>query len=579
MTRREPTRFGDSQDSSTRREKSRRVLSRQSSSQQEVSRREPRRTVRSRVFESLEPRLAMTSGLFDVAASLWGDSNWADSLGSSRLALAANSARAVSEAAILAATRGGSFSGAMPRSGTVTATATDAGSTMATAYDLGILTGTQTLDGVVGGRDRSDMLKFTLNSPAAVDIALSSMSSDLDLTLYNGQGQGLAISNLAGTAAESVTKTLAAGTYYVTVAPWRTATSSYVISLTASSGSSPPTTGGSNNSTPVTSPSANSPSNSSPIVTPLADVAYYGGSGEWNVNAINAPESWAAGYDGDGVVVAVIDTGVTWNHPDLSTQIWVNMDEVAGNGIDDDRNGYVDDIRGWDFVGRDADPSDGNGHGTHVAGIIAADADGQGATGVAPGAKIMPVRVLGNDGSGSDANVAAGIRYAANNGADIINLSLGGAYSNSILSAIQYAQQRNVLVVVAAGNESASTPSYPARYSATLANVISVGAHSSSNSLASFSNRVGTSNAVQVDAPGVNIVSSMPNGRTASMSGTSMAAPHVAGLAALALSANSNLSASQLRSIIVSGANRSISGSDSDGGINAALTVAIALNA
>jgi hypothetical protein len=569
MTRREPTRFSDSQAHSTRHEKS----------QAEMSRREPRRMVRSRLFESLEPRLAMTSGLFDVAASLWGGSNWADSLGSSRLALAANSARAVGEAAILAAARGGSSSSATLRSGTVTAAATDAGSTMATAYDLGVLSGMQTLDGVVGGRDRSDMLKFTLNSPAAVDIALSSMTSDLDLTLYNSQGQGLAISNLAGTAAESVTKTLAAGTYYVTVAPWRTATSSYVISLTASSGSSPPTTGGSNNSTPVASPPSNSPSNSSPTVTPLADVAYYGGSGEWNVNAINAPESWAAGYDGDGVVVAVIDTGVTWNHPDLSTQIWVNMDEVAGNGIDDDRNGYIDDIRGWDFVARDADPSDGNGHGTHVAGIIAADADGQGATGVAPGAKIMPVRVLGNDGSGSDANVAAGIRYAANNGADIINLSLGGAYSNSILSAIQYAQQRNVLVVVAAGNESASTPSYPARYSATLANVVSVGAHSSSNSLASFSNRVGTSNAVQVDAPGVNIVSSMPNGRTALMSGTSMAAPHVAGLAALALSANSNLSASQLRSIIVSGANRSISGSDSEGGINAALTVAIALNA
>ena len=305
-------------------------------------------------------------------------------------------------------------------------------------------------------------------------------------------------------------------------------------------------------------------------------MAYYGGNNEWNLNSINAPESWAQGYTGEGVVVAVIDTGVDWDHPDLVSQIWVNADEVAGNGIDDDRNGYVDDVRGWDFASSDNNPDDGNGHGTHVAGIIAADNNGTGATGVAYDASIMAVRVLGSDGSGTESAVAAGIRYAAQNGADIINLSLGGSFSSVIYAALQYAASLNVLVVAAAGNEYASTPSNPARSSATLSNVISVGAYSSSNSLASFSNDVGSSGAVQVDAPGVNVYSTYLNGRYATFSGTSMAAPHVAGLAALALSANSTLTASQLRTAIVNGTTRVISGSDSQGGINAAVTVALA---
>ena len=282
------------------------------------------------------------------------------------------------------------------------------------------------------------------------------------------------------------------------------------------------------------------------------------------------------GYTGEGVVVAVVDTGVDLDHPDLASQIWVNTDEIAGNGIDDDHNGYVDDVSGWDFASNDNDPNDVYGHGTHVAGIIAAENNGIGSTGVAPDATIMPVRVLGSDGSGTASAVAAGIRYAAQNGADIINLSLGGSFSSVIYAALQYAQSLDVLVVAAAGNEYASTPSNPATASATLSNVISVGAYSSSNSLASFSNDVGFSGAVQVDAPGVNVYSTYLNGRYAIFSGTSMAAPHVAGLAALALSANGALTASQLRTTIVNGADFSINGSDSRGGINAAVTVALA---
>lgn len=311
-------------------------------------------------------------------------------------------------------------------------------------------------------------------------------------------------------------------------------------------------------------------------VTAFPDVAYYGSSSDWNLNSINAPEAWAQGYTGQGVVVAVVDTGVDLSHPDLFSQIWVNADEIAGNGIDDDGNGYIDDRNGWDFSSGDNNPDDANGHGTHVAGTIAAEKNGTGATGVAPDATIMPVRVLSANGSGSDSGVAAGIRYAAANGADIINLSLGGGFSSVIQSAIQYAQQLNVLVIVAAGNESAAIPSYPARHSATFTNVLSVGAYSSSNAIASFSNDVGTSGAVQVDGPGVNIYSTYYNDRYATLSGTSMATPHVAGLAALALSANNSLSAAQLRTLIVNGATRVISGSDSRGGINAAVTVALA---
>jgi subtilisin family serine protease len=195
---------------------------------------------------------------------------------------------------------------------------------------------------------------------------------------------------------------------------------------------------------------------------------------------------------------------------------------------------------------------------------------------VAPDATIMPVRVLANNGSGTASGVAAGIRYAVQNGADIINLSLGGGFSSVILSAIQYALQSNVLVVAAAGNESAATPGYPAAFSASLANVLSVGAHASSGTIANFSNDVGASGAVQVDAPGVSVYSTYAGGTYGRLSGTSMATPHVAGLAALALSANSNLTAAQLRALIVDGADRAIVGSDSQGGVNAAVTVALA---
>jgi len=389
-----------------------------------------------------------------------------------------------------------------------------------------------------------------------------------------------------GRAAEAISRELPTGDYTVSVAPWlRWSSSGYQLSIgitplrpaPAPTPTPPaaPALGAPNAPLPGTSPVPSPPPDAGSAV-PFPNVPNYGGVNEWNLNLISAPEVWAQGYDGTGVTVAVVDTGVDLNHPDLFSNIWVNPGEISGNGIDDDQNGFVDDVHGWDFAGRDRQPQDLNGHGTHVAGTIAAINNGFGSTGVAPGASIMPVQVLAANGSGSSFNVAAGIRYAVDAGADIVNLSLGGGYSSTIRSALQYAQQAGVLVVAAAGNEAAGLPSYPAMFSANFNNVLSVGAHSSSNARASFSNRVGGSAAVQVDAPGVSIFNTYAGDRYARLSGTSMATPHVAGLAALTLSANPNLSAGQLRQLIVNSATRTIQGSAARGGINAAATVAMA---
>jgi len=216
---------------------------------------------------------------------------------------------------------------------------------------------------------------------------------------------------------------------------------------------------------------------------------------------------------GDGVTVAVIDTGIDMNHPDLAGKAWVNPDETAGNGVDDDANGRVDDVGGWDFYRNDAttfDEADGDKHGTHVAGTIAAATDnGLGGAGTASGARVMPLKFLGPMG-GSDTNGAAAIVYAVDEGADVINCSWGGGATSLVLSdALAYAAARGVLVVCAAGNNGTDndvTGFYPASYPAT--NVISVAALDSSDRLASYSNRGATS--VDVGAPGSAIWSTQP---------------------------------------------------------------------
>lgn len=460
--------------------------------------------------------------------------------------------------------------------------ASDAGSTRATAAQIGNVDGTRQLAGTLGWFDASDTIAFSVERDADVQVVLSELRRDADLYLTNSQGEVLDASTRYGRNEDVIEQSLDAGDYFVHIVAQSFRSNRYQLTISADLQTPVEVT-------PEADPVAGDPQNtgspqdsddSSPsVVAPLADVSYFGGSREWNLNAVNAPEAWAAGYTGEGITVAVVDTGVDLDHPDLVGNLFVNAGEIPGNGIDDDGNGFVDDVHGYDFADNDAIANDVGGHGTHVAGTIAADDNGFGATGVAPDARILPVRVLGANGSGNSFDVAAGIRYAADLGADIINLSLGGGYSRAIETAIDYARSLGSIIVAAAGNESASTPSFPARFSASDDNVISVGAFSSSGRVAGFSNDVGSSGssgAVQVDAPGVGIYSSYVGGGYATLSGTSMAAPHVAGLAALTLSANPNLTSSEVRDLLASGTVGQAQLSDSLGSVSASQTVAYA---
>ena len=287
--------------------------------------------------------------------------------------------------------------------------------------------------------------------------------------------------------------------------------------------------------------------------SPFADIANKSDYYHWGLDAISAPEVWTRGYTGKNVVVAVIDTGVDYTHAELKDNIWINPGEIFGNGIDDDHNGYIDDIIGWDFVSNDYTPMDYNGHGTHVAGIIGAENNGYGTVGVAYDAKIMPIRVLDEKGSGSYDNIARGIVYAADNGADVINLSLGGGDSSIVEQAIKYATQKGAVVVMAAGNEGASKPTNPAALATNYG--IAVGAIDYYGHVADFSNLAGdNSNLNYVVAPGVDIYSTIPGNDYKFMDGTSMGTPYVSGVAALMLSANPHLTPNQVRQIITGSA-------------------------
>lgn len=279
------------------------------------------------------------------------------------------------------------------------------------------------------------------------------------------------------------------------------------------------------------------------------------GGNSWGLDTIDAPEVWQKGYTGQGIVVAVVDSGVDYFHPDLDNNIWVNLDEIAGNGIDDDRNGYIDDIRGWNFIDNNNIPLDIDGHGTHVAGIIAAENNNFGVTGVAFNAKIMPVKVIDSFGFADDYDIATGIRYAVDNGAKIINLSLAGSSTSAEeAAAIKYAFEHGVVVVSAAGNDSGFAPEYPGLYATHYG--ITVGAVDRNNVIAAFSNYAGSTPIDYVVAPGVNIYStSISASQYDSLDGTSFSAPYVAGTAALILSANPNLLPTLLENILTTTAN------------------------
>ncbi|MCA9213153.1 MAG: S8 family serine peptidase [Planctomycetales bacterium] len=442
-------------------------------------------------------------------------------------------------------------------------TSGDAGDTFRRATNIGSLTATTTRSESVGVEDKADVIRFQLSTRANVTVTLGNLTNDADVFIFDSTGQIVGRDSQQGRTTEQISESLVAGEYYVLVLPRTSSTVNYqlVIRNLASR-------------TPV----PQSPPTAAQLPVPLPNVANEGGSTHWNVNAVNAPEAWNAGFRGQGIVVAILDTGVDRTHPDLVQNIWRNPDERPGDGIDNDHNGYVDDAWGWSFVRGNNNVFDHNGHGTHVAGIVGASRNGTGATGIAPSVKLMPVAVMDSSGYGRTSNVARGIRYAVDNGADVINLSFLGTYSRDIFSALQYAANKNVLVAVAAGNSNWATPTYPARHSSQLSNVISVGAHSANYVRSSFSNRVGNSGAVQVDAPGQSIYGTVLGGRYSYYKGTSMATPHVSGIAALALSANPNLTAAQLRNYILQGATRRVVGSDSRGAVNAAITVPLARN-
>jgi hypothetical protein len=286
---------------------------------------------------------------------------------------------------------------------------------------------------------------------------------------------------------------------------------------------------------------------------------------DWNLNLVNAPDAWANGATGKDVVVAVIDSGVASGHKDISKNLWRNPGEIAGNGIDDDRNGFVDDYQGWDFIGKDNRPGDPNGHGTFISGIIAGLHNGVGVSGVAPEAKIMPVRVLDSDGAGRQRDVAKGIRYAVNNGADVINLSLGGppgiSLEGSLKRAIKFAYDKGVFVAIASGNDRQGYGSRrsgePAFWAASRNYAMAVGSVDELSNVSSFSNPRGNTESAYVVAPGSQVYSILPwyAQRTFDWSGTSFATPHVAGVAALMLSANPSLSPDEIMTMISESAN------------------------
>ena len=189
----------------------------------------------------------------------------------------------------------------------------------------------------------------------------------------------------------------------------------------------------------------------------------------WGMEKIAAPTAWDTWKGDQEFAVAVIDTGIDYNHEDLKDNIWKNVNEIPGNNIDDDGNGFVDDVLGWNFYWANNNPMDGNGHGTHCAGTVAARGNnGVGVVGVNWNAKLMPIKVLGDDGSGYNFDIYDGIMYAINNGAKVTSNSYGGGGASALLAtAIAAAQTKGVLFVAAAGNEAAAASSYPAYYSKT----------------------------------------------------------------------------------------------------------------
>lgn len=282
---------------------------------------------------------------------------------------------------------------------------------------------------------------------------------------------------------------------------------------------------------------------------------------QWSLKNVQAANAWKSGVGSREIIVAVTDTGIDYTHADLKDNMWVNKGEIAGNGIDDDGNGYVDDVHGYDFRENDGDPMDATsaqnpGHGTHCAGIVGAVGDnGIGISGMSQRVSLMASRFLGADGTGDLMGAIKSIDYAVENGAHIISASWGGASNKNqakpIIEAMERAEAKGILFVAAASNDGKNNDRYevyPAN--AGLANQITVAASTSSEAKPSWSN-YGRAK-VSLSSPGEKIYSTLPGNKYGELSGTSMATPLVSGLAALLLSQEKDLRPMDVKAILQS---------------------------
>jgi hypothetical protein len=447
----------------------------------------------------------------------------------------------------------------------------DPGNSLLTARNVvGVQNGSISLTEFVGTGDIEDFYRFDINTNSNFSLRLDGLTADADVDLIQDRnrngvfdvGERIGYSIESGTIPDVINlSNLEPGTYYVEVSSYSGSTN-YNLTISATPvpvlPDIPTPNGAFNRNYGYGLVNANAAVTRTLNRSALFPDVPNSIENNWGVDAINAPEVWNQNITGNGIVVAVIDTGVDYNHPDLDDNIWQNPGEIANNGIDDDRNGFIDDIRGWDFVYNDNYPIDLDvyGHGTHIAGLIAAEQNDFGITGVAYNAKIMPIRVIDSFRDAYTDNVAAGIRYAADNGANVINLSLGNEFypSQDENDAIEYANNKGSVVVMAAGNAGFSQPDHPARNADRWG--IAVGSIDINGRMADASNRAGSTPLDYVVAPGVNIYSTTPYDTYDILTGTSMATPHVAGVAALVLNANPTLTPTQVEYILTTTANR-----------------------
>ncbi|MEG4045210.1 S8 family serine peptidase [Microcoleus sp. Pol17_C1] len=457
------------------------------------------------------------------------------------------------------------------------------------ARDLGILGGTQTIADSLSNARPDGLYRFTLPATSDFKLTVSGLTADVDVALIkdlNGDNSIdftdiIASSQQPDLSPELIDiNGLAAGTYFLRVYQYQGSTN---FSLNLSATPATVFTNNASNLQGFDSRFGFGLVNAAAAVAkargtaPFPDVPDLGGD-EWGRDLIKAPEVWAQGLTGDGIVVAVIDSGVDYNHPDLTGNIWSNAGETgvdaigrnkASNGADDDNNGFVDDFRGWDFVNNDNDPMDDNNHGTHISGLVAAKKDGVGITGTAPTAKIMPVKILDGAGVGKIRDEINAINYAVANGAKIINVSLGGLQLNAQeLDAIRAAEAQGAIVISAAGNDARPQVDYPARFANEVG--IAVGGVTRNGLFGNYSNRAGAETINYFVAPGGDggttdsgdVYSTVPLSQPGIpyryFAGTSMGVPQVSGVIALMLQANPSLTPADIKRILAETANRSV---------------------